>query len=124
MSTSQLAPMRVFDTQQSNALDELNATESVNYAEARGLGSNGDVSEEQLRRDGPDDEPDDIDGTGVDDEEEEERAEEIDESVRKDMKRLEGTFPGISRKFRLVNRIGEGMILLHFALFWNMSVDL
>lgn len=35
--------------------------------------------------------------------------EEVDESVREDMKKLEDTFPGISDRFRLVNRIGEGM---------------
>ncbi|OJJ43348.1 hypothetical protein ASPZODRAFT_103210 [Penicilliopsis zonata CBS 506.65] len=34
--------------------------------------------------------------------------EEVDESVKEDMKRLEDTFPGISDRFRLVNRIGEG----------------
>lgn len=36
--------------------------------------------------------------------------EEVDESVREDMRKLEDTFPGISDRFRLVNRIGEGMI--------------
>lgn len=35
--------------------------------------------------------------------------EEVDESVREDMRKLEDTFPGISDRFRLVNRIGEGM---------------
>lgn len=34
--------------------------------------------------------------------------EEVDESVREDMVKLEDTFPGISDRFRLVNRIGEG----------------
>ncbi|KAJ5299347.1 hypothetical protein N7476_010904 [Penicillium atrosanguineum] len=34
--------------------------------------------------------------------------EEVDESVREDMNKLEDTFPGISDRFRLVNRIGEG----------------
>ncbi|KAJ5162437.1 hypothetical protein N7492_007829 [Penicillium capsulatum] len=34
--------------------------------------------------------------------------EEVDESVREDMDKLEDTFPGISDRFRLVNRIGEG----------------
>ncbi|RAL08416.1 serine/threonine protein kinase CDC7 [Aspergillus homomorphus CBS 101889] len=34
--------------------------------------------------------------------------EDVDESVKEDMKRLEDTFPGISDRFRLVNRIGEG----------------
>lgn len=40
----------------------------------------------------------------------EEGEEEVDESVREDMKKLEDTFPGISDRFRLVNRIGEGMV--------------
>lgn len=35
--------------------------------------------------------------------------EEVDESVREDMRKLENTFPGISDRFRLVNRIGEGL---------------
>ncbi|RAH48396.1 serine/threonine protein kinase CDC7 [Aspergillus brunneoviolaceus CBS 621.78] len=34
--------------------------------------------------------------------------EDVDDSVKEDMKRLEDTFPGISDRFRLVNRIGEG----------------
>ncbi|KAJ5965996.1 hypothetical protein N7481_012710 [Penicillium waksmanii] len=42
----------------------------------------------------------------VDEEEDEE--EEVDESVREDMTKLEDTFPGISERFRLINRIGEG----------------
>ena len=33
---------------------------------------------------------------------------EVDESVMDDMKRLEESFTGISQKYRLVNRIGEG----------------
>lgn len=37
--------------------------------------------------------------------------EEVDESVREDMNKLEDTFPGISDRFRLVNRIGEGIEL-------------
>ncbi|KAJ6111618.1 hypothetical protein N7523_007679 [Penicillium sp. IBT 18751x] len=34
--------------------------------------------------------------------------EEVDQSVREDMDKLEDTFPGISDRFRLINRIGEG----------------
>lgn len=41
---------------------------------------------------------------------------EVDDSVREDMKRLEDTFPGISEKFRLVNRIGEGTVQLSASL--------
>jgi hypothetical protein len=32
----------------------------------------------------------------------------IDESVREDMQKLEETFTGISERYRLINRIGEG----------------
>jgi cell division control protein 7 len=39
---------------------------------------------------------------------EDEEEEEVDDSAREDMKKLEDTFPGISDRFRLVNRIGEG----------------
>lgn len=35
--------------------------------------------------------------------------EDVDDSVKEDMKKLEDTFPGISDQFRLVNRIGEGI---------------
>lgn len=41
--------------------------------------------------------------------------EEVDESVREDMNKLEDTFPGISDRFRLVNRIGEGIAGLFVA---------
>lgn len=34
--------------------------------------------------------------------------EEVDESVLEDMRKLEESFTGISRRYRLVNRIGEG----------------
>ena len=39
-----------------------------------------------------------------------EEEEEVDETVREDMNKLEDTFPGISDRFRLINRIGEGML--------------
>jgi cell division control protein 7 len=38
-----------------------------------------------------------------------EEEDEVDETVREDMNKLEDTFPGISERFRLINRIGEGM---------------
>lgn len=53
----------------------------------------------------------------VEDEEEEAQSEasdesesedEVDESVVEDMRKLEESFRGISRKYRLINRIGEG----------------
>ncbi|KAJ5885304.1 hypothetical protein N7495_009814 [Penicillium taxi] len=43
-----------------------------------------------------------------DEDEDEEEGEDVEESVREDMNKLEDTFPGISDRFRLVNRIGEG----------------
>jgi cell division control protein 7 len=39
-----------------------------------------------------------------------EEEEEVDETVREDMSKLEDTFPGISERFRLINRIGEGIV--------------
>jgi cell division control protein 7 len=45
---------------------------------------------------------------GESDHGDEDEEEEVDDSVREDMKKLEDTFPGISDRFRLVNRIGEG----------------
>ncbi|EAW09152.1 serine/threonine protein kinase CDC7 [Aspergillus clavatus NRRL 1] len=45
---------------------------------------------------------------GESDYEDEDEEEDVEDSVREDMKRLEDTFPGISDRFRLVNRIGEG----------------
>ena len=35
---------------------------------------------------------------------------EVDESVAEDMQKLEDTFRGISKRFRLINRIGEGTL--------------
>lgn len=49
-------------------------------------------------------------------EEEEEDEEEADESVLEDMKKLEESFEGISKKYRMINRIGEGLCFVHFAL--------
>lgn len=40
--------------------------------------------------------------------EEEVEGDSIDESVKEDMRKLEDTFPGVSERFRLINRIGEG----------------
>ena len=34
---------------------------------------------------------------------------EIDESVAEDMQKFEESFKGISRRYRLINRIGEGL---------------
>lgn len=49
---------------------------------------------------------------------EDEDGEPVDPSVREDMKRLEDTFAGISKRFRLINRIGEGTKSIRwFTLF-------
>lgn len=50
--------------------------------------------------------------SGVDDEDEDEddTDNEIDETVAEDMRKLEENFKGISQKYRLINRIGEGML--------------
>jgi hypothetical protein len=45
---------------------------------------------------------------GLSDNEDEALEEEVDESVREDMRKLEETFRGISYQFRLINKIGEG----------------
>ncbi|KAJ5930738.1 hypothetical protein N7466_006231 [Penicillium verhagenii] len=60
---------------------------------------------------------------GVSDYEEEE--EEVDETVREDMNKLEDTFPGISERFRLVNRIGEvykaeDLLYDHYENDWDV----
>jgi hypothetical protein len=52
------------------------------------------------------------DGESVDDtasESSEYTEDEVDESVVEDMRRLEESFKGISQKYKLINRIGEGM---------------
>ena len=36
--------------------------------------------------------------------------EEVEDSVQEDMARFEDTFVGINKRFRLINRIGEGML--------------
>ena len=46
-------------------------------------------------------------------EEEEEEEEEVDESVVEDMRKLEETFEGISLRYRMINRIGEGLCFLY-----------
>ena len=40
----------------------------------------------------------------------EEDEDDIDDSVAEDMRKLEESFQGISQKYRLINRIGEGNI--------------
>lgn len=59
-----------------------------------------DEEEEEEEEGEEDDEP------MLDDESESE--DEVDESVVEDMRKLEESFKGISQKYRLINRIGEG----------------
>jgi hypothetical protein len=56
-------------------------------------------------------EEDDDDEPVIDDESESE--DEVDESVVEDMRKLEESFKGISQKYRLINRIGEGDFAFH-----------
>ncbi|KAJ5639835.1 uncharacterized protein N7484_007697 [Penicillium longicatenatum] len=89
MSTLREAPTGVFELQRSSSFRGLQPA-THKYA-----------SEDGDERTTPGDMP-----QGASDYEDEE--EEVDESVREDMTKLEDTFPGISDRFRLVNRIGEG----------------
>ncbi|KAJ6115118.1 hypothetical protein N7486_000896 [Penicillium sp. IBT 16267x] len=89
MSALRAAPTGVFELQRSSSFRGLQPA-THKYA-----------SEESDERTTPSEMP-----QGASDYEEEE--EEVDESVREDMTKLEDTFPGISDRFRLVNRIGEG----------------
>ncbi|KAL4882330.1 kinase-like domain-containing protein [Aspergillus karnatakaensis] len=66
-------------------------------------------------------------------EDHEEEEEEVDEMVKEDMKKLEDSFPGISDRFRLVNRIGEGtfstvykaedLLYDHYKNDWDLFQD-
>jgi cell division control protein 7 len=44
------------------------------------------------------------------DEDEDEDEDDIDDSVIEDMRKLEESFKGISQKYKLINRIGEGIV--------------
>ncbi|KAF3403830.1 Cell cycle serine/threonine-protein kinase hsk1 [Penicillium rolfsii] len=89
MSVLRGAPAGVFELKRSSSGQGLQAVkeEYASEEEARRL-PNGDVPQGES--------------------EYEEEEEEVDETVREDMNKLEGTFPGISERFRLINRIGEG----------------
>lgn len=49
-------------------------------------------------------------------EEEDELGYDVDETVKEDMRKLEESFRGISRQYRLVDRIGEGTVYHSTAL--------
>jgi cell division control protein 7 len=84
----------VFGLQKAGATDH-HRTEGHMAVVDDGTASDGDASADSRRGES--------DHEGEDEEEEE-----VDDSAREDMKKLEDTFPGISDRFRLVNRIGEG----------------
>jgi len=46
-----------------------------------------------------------------DEDDDEPSEDEVDDTVAEDMKKLEENFKGISQKYRLINRIGEGMLV-------------
>ncbi|PGH12556.1 CDC7 protein kinase [Helicocarpus griseus UAMH5409] len=69
----------------------------------------GSFDTETGERIGPSDEDfQSVGSEGQSDLSEESELEELDESVAEDMRKLENTFKGISSKYRLINRIGEG----------------
>jgi hypothetical protein len=72
------------------------------------------VKEEDIDDEEEDDEGED-EGDGAEDisraeNDDDESEDEVEESVIEDMRKLEESFRGISRKYRLINRIGEGDI--------------
>lgn len=50
-----------------------------------------------------------------DDFDEDSQGEEVDKAVKEDMMKLESSFRGISERYKLVNRIGEGIFRPPFA---------
>lgn len=100
------APAGVFELQRTDNLKRPRAIESdgAGYDDAA---TDSDVENQQAQEQAAEDDNDDA----LEDED-------VDESVKEDMKKLEDSFPGISGKFRLVNRIGEGMLSSFAFYFW------
>lgn len=96
MSALHAAPAGFFDLQRPGAWRPPHPPTRPNHAGADGVITGSDASAAQ----GPDQDGQE-EGLGDED---------IDESVKEDMQKLEDTFPGISDRFRLVNRIGEGIV--------------
>lgn len=89
------APAGVFELQRTDSLTQSRATGS-NYVVEDDAATDSDVENQlQEQSDFEDDE-------------------DIEDSVKEDMKKLEDSFPGISDRFRLVNRIGEGTVSAPF----------
>ncbi|GAT28338.1 cell cycle protein kinase [Aspergillus luchuensis] len=91
MSALHAAPTDTFGIQQPVA-----ATQGPKYVREDSAATDSDGSIEQIREEVEYEEGDAQD------------KEDVDESVKEDMRKLEDTFPGISDRFRLLNRIGEG----------------
>ncbi|PYH33159.1 serine/threonine protein kinase CDC7 [Aspergillus neoniger CBS 115656] len=91
MSALHAVPTDTFGIQQPVA-----ATQGPKYVREDSAATDSDGSIEQIREEVEYEEGDAQD------------KEDVDESVKEDMRKLEDTFPGISDRFRLLNRIGEG----------------
>lgn len=99
------APAGVFELQRADNLKRPRAIESdgAGYDDAA---TDSDVENQQAQEQ-----------TNEDDNDDALEEDDVDESVKEDMKKLEDSFPGISGKFRLVNRIGEGMFFFCFFIY-------
>ncbi|OJJ84103.1 serine/threonine protein kinase CDC7 [Aspergillus glaucus CBS 516.65] len=108
------APAGVFELQRTDSLIQSRAT-GPNYVVEDDAATDSDVENQlQEQSDFEDDE-------------------DIDDSVKEDMRKLEDSFPGISDRFRLVNRIGEGtfstvykaedLLYDHYINDWDMFQD-
>jgi len=67
-----------------------------------------DEEEEDEEEDQGEDEGDGEEDLSGEENDDDESGDEVEESVIEDMRKLEESFRGISRKYRLINRIGEG----------------
>ncbi|KAH8428915.1 serine/threonine protein kinase CDC7 [Aspergillus melleus] len=116
MSALHTAPAGFFDLQRPAAWRSSRPSTRPGHAVEDGAVTDSDASAAQPRNEA--------------DHEEEYAEEDIDDSVKEDMQKLEDTFPGISDRFRLVNRIGEGtfstvykaedLLYDHYRNDWDM----
>jgi len=88
------APTEIFELQRTGSLTQARATGPNYVVEDDDAATDSDVDNQTQEQSDFEDE-------------------DIDDSVKEDMRKLEDSFPGISDRFRLVNRIGEGNVLLH-----------
>lgn len=89
-----------------------NGIEDVSVRDTRRLGKS--VRKEMVHTHSEDDEDSVEEGSCYSEEESEDSDDEIDESVAEDMRKLEENFKGITQRYRLINRIGEGDTTLFF----------